>query len=188
VDGYDRLVPSAERAAADDMVRTCAGRRGREGFVDLDVSSRLRGVVMRLSRQLNASATHQGLTPSQASALGLITFRGPLSLSELAALEGLNPTMVSRIVGRLDELGLIRRTPNPQDLRSALVEVTDSGRAANERIRTERGQALSACFGRLTESDRDVIVAALPALESLAEELIAAASSDQTGSAQEGHR
>jgi DNA-binding MarR family transcriptional regulator len=156
--------------------------------MDLDVSARLRGVVMRLSRQLNVSATHQGLTPSQASALGLITFRGPLSLSELAGLEGLNPTMVSRIVGRLDELGLIRRTPNPQDLRSALVEVTETGRTANERIRTERSRVLSDCFGRLPAAEQQAIVAALPALESLAEELIATSSAGPTGTVQEGRR
>ncbi|MBO0811359.1 MAG: MarR family transcriptional regulator [Microlunatus sp.] len=140
--------------------------------MDLDVSARLRGVVMRLSRQLNASATHVGLTPSQASALGLISHRGPLSLSELAAIEGLNPTMVSRIVGRLDELGLISRRQNPQDLRSAVVEVTEAGRQASERVRGERGKVLSACFEQLERSEQDAVVTALPALEALAEKLI----------------
>lgn len=140
--------------------------------MDLDVSARLRGVVMRLSRQLNASATHEGLTPSQASALGLINHRGPLSLSELAAIEGLNPTMVSRIVGRLDALGLISRRQNPQDLRSAMVEITDPGRQATERIRGERGKVLSDCFENLSQSDQDAVVTALPAMEALAEQLI----------------
>lgn len=149
--------------------------------MDLDISARLRRVVLRLSRQLNVSATHEGLTPSQASALGLITFRGPLNLSELAAIEGLNPTMVSRIVGRLDELGLIRRTPNPRDLRSALVEITEQGRAANDRIRAERGRVLLACLGRLPVADRDAIVAVLPALEALAEELTTTSSSRSAG-------
>jgi DNA-binding MarR family transcriptional regulator len=143
--------------------------------VDLDVSARLRGVVMRLSRQLNASAAHEGLTPSQASALGLIRNRGPLSLSELAAIEGLNPTMVSRIVGRLDELGLISRRQNPQDLRSALVEVTENGRQVHERVRAERGKVLSACLEQLSRPDQRAIVGALPALEALAEQLIGSA-------------
>jgi DNA-binding MarR family transcriptional regulator len=139
--------------------------------IDVDAVARLRGVIARLSRQLNASATHEGLTPSQASALGLITFRGPLSLTELADLEGLNPTMVSRIVGRLDELELIQRRQNPQDLRAALVEVTRSGQAMNERIRDERGNVVSGCLDRLPAAQRSAIVAALPGLESLAEEL-----------------
>ena len=137
---------------------------------------------MRLSRQLNASATHEGLTPSQASALGLITFRGPLSLSELAGIEGLNPTMVSRIVGKLDELGLISRRQNPQDLRSALVEITDAGRQANERVRGERSKVLSTCFEQLSAADQDAVVTALPALEALAEQLISSAAGQPPGS------
>jgi DNA-binding MarR family transcriptional regulator len=140
--------------------------------VDLDVSARLRGVVMRLSRQLNASATHEGLTPSQASALGLINGRGPLSLSELAAIEGLNPTMVSRIVGRLDELGLISRRQNPQDLRSAVVEITDQGRQTHDRVRGERAKVLSDCLEELSSAEQQAVVTALPALEALAEQLI----------------
>jgi len=139
--------------------------------IDVDAVARLRGVIARLSRQLNASATHEGLTPSQASALGLIAWRGPLSLTELADLEGLNPTMVSRIVGRLDELELIQRKQNPQDLRAALVEITPSGQVINERIRAERGNVVSGCLDRLPAAQRTAIVAALPGLESLAEEL-----------------
>ncbi|WP_188893174.1 MarR family winged helix-turn-helix transcriptional regulator [Microlunatus endophyticus] len=136
------------------------------------MSARLRGVVMRLSRQLNASATHEGLTPSQASALGLINGRGPLSLSELAAIEGLNPTMVSRIVGRLDELGLISRRQNPQDLRSAVVEITDQGRQTHDRVRGERAKVLSDCLEELSAAEQQAVVTALPALEALAEQLI----------------
>jgi len=141
---------------------------------DRDVVARLRGVVAKLSRQLNASATHEGLTPSQASALGLITWRGPMSLTELAELEGLNPTMVSRIVGRLDELELIQRRQNPQDLCAALVEITPSGQAINERIRADRGSVGSGCLDRLSEDQRDAIITALPGLENLAEQLKAA--------------
>jgi DNA-binding MarR family transcriptional regulator len=136
--------------------------------MDVDVTARLRGVINKLSRQFNASATGEGLTPSQASALGLIAWRGPLSLAELADIEGLNPTMVSRIVGRLDEAGLARRVQNPQDLRSGLVEITEAGTAMHERIKTERGKVVAECLGRLPEADRGAIVAALPALEALA--------------------
>ena len=139
--------------------------------MDMDAVARLRGVIGKLSRQLNASATSEGLTPTQASALGLIAFRGPLSLAELAELEGLNPTMVSRVVGRLDEIALIRRMQNPQDLRAAMVEITPTGRSMNERIRAERGKVVSACLDRLSETEREAIIAALPALEALAEEL-----------------
>jgi DNA-binding MarR family transcriptional regulator len=136
--------------------------------MDVEVAARLRGVINKLSRQFNASATGEGLTPSQASALGLIAWRGPLSLAELADIEGLNPTMVSRIVGKLDEEGLARRVQNPQDLRSGLVEITEAGTAMHERIKAERGKVVAECFVRLPEAEREAIIGALPALEALA--------------------
>src|SRR5258708_39822269 len=87
--------------------------------MDADGVTRLRGVIARLARQLNASSTSEGLTPSQAPVLGLVGFRGPLSLGELAVLEGLNPTLLSRDVGRLQQLAHIHRIPHPARLRTA---------------------------------------------------------------------
>lgn len=139
--------------------------------MDADVAVRLRRVIAKLSRQLNASATNQGLTPAQASALGLIAGRGPLSLSQLTRIEGLNPTMMSRVVGRLDELGLILRTPDPRDLRAAMVEITDEGRRVGDRVRAERASVMSESCNRLSTPEADAIIAALPAFESLAAEL-----------------
>src|SRR5271169_3145184 len=85
---------------------------------------RLRRVVLRLARQMNAASVGEGLTPSQASVLGIVVNRGPLGLAELTEIEGLNPTTLSRVVGKLDSFGLIRRLRDPEDLRAARVEVT----------------------------------------------------------------
>ncbi len=138
----------------------------------LDVGASLRIVITKLSRQLNASASHEGLTPTQASVLGIIAFRGPISLSELTTIEALNPTLVSRVVGRLDELGLARRIPNENDLRSITLEATALGSETNERIRTARAQAVAESISGLSPAHREAIVAALPALEALGDELI----------------
>ena len=47
-------------------------------MLDVESATHLRGVVSRIARRLNASATSEGLTPTQASVLGLIAARGPL--------------------------------------------------------------------------------------------------------------
>src|SRR5258705_3429106 len=96
-------------------------------MVDTETLSQLRAVISKLARQFNATATGAGLTPTQASVLALIAARGPLGLTELAQLEGLNPTMLSRVVGKLTELGLIQRDPDPADLRAIQVEATAAG-------------------------------------------------------------
>jgi DNA-binding MarR family transcriptional regulator len=140
-------------------------------MTDTETLSTLRGVISKLARELNATATDEGLTPTQASVLGLIAFRGPLGLTELAQLEGLNPTMLSRVVGRLTELGLIQRDPNPDDLRAVRVEATDAGRQLHERVKLLRTEALGACLDQLPEKSARTIIDALPALDELAQTL-----------------
>lgn len=140
-------------------------------MVESETIARLRAAIARIARQLNASATAEGLTPTQASVLGLISARGPLGLAELAGLEGLNPTMLSRVVGKLTELELIRRHQDPADLRAVRVEATPKGRRLQTRIRTQRTRAVAECLDRLSEESTRRLLAALPAMEELAEEL-----------------
>ena len=135
---------------------------------------RLRRVILRLARQLNAASVGEGLTPTQASVLGIVTNRGPLGLTELTDIEGLNPTMLSRVVGKLDSFGLIRRLRDPDDFRAARVEVTPEGKQAYQRIAAERAAIVSERVAGLPPEQEAALVAALPALENLAEDLRAA--------------
>jgi DNA-binding MarR family transcriptional regulator len=135
---------------------------------------RLRRVILRLARQLNAASVGEGLTPTQASVLGIVTNRGPLGLTELTDIEGLNPTMLSRVVGKLDSFGLIRRLRDPDDFRAARVEVTPEGKQTYQRIAAERAAIVSERVAGLPPEQEAALVAALPALENLAEDLRAA--------------
>ena len=139
--------------------------------MDEDAAIRLRQVITKLARQLNVSSTGEGLTPSQASLLALVVGRGPLSISELTELEGLNPTMTSRVLGVLDTMGLIERIPDPSDLRSASITATREGRRIDERIKAERAAVVSAAIERLPAAQQKAVTAALPALEALRNEL-----------------
>jgi DNA-binding MarR family transcriptional regulator len=139
--------------------------------VDTDEATRLRRVIVRLARQFNAATTDEGLTPTQGSVLGLVVGRGPISLSALARIEGLNPTMLSRVVSKLDENGLIRRAADPADLRSAIVEVTPAGRRMSGRIKEQRAELVARCLDRLPAEQVGQLAASLPALEELADEL-----------------
>jgi DNA-binding MarR family transcriptional regulator len=141
--------------------------------LDIETASRLRAVIGRLHRRLRktASSAAAGLTPTQISVLLLVSRTGPLRLSELATAEGLNPTMVSRIVGDLAEGGLLERVSDTGDRRAAWVKATGSGKRLAERMRRERTDALNGALTELSEPDRAVVERALPALELLAEQL-----------------
>jgi DNA-binding MarR family transcriptional regulator len=135
--------------------------------LDAETAARLRAVVGKLARRLNALTRGSGLTPSQLSALGVIARNGPVRLSELAEIESMNPTMLSRVVAALDEAGLVRRKADPQDRRAGLLEVTASGRRTHDRLRDERGRVLTDGLVQLADAELAAVEAALPALEAL---------------------
>lgn len=139
--------------------------------MDDDGAIRLRRVIAKLARQLNSSSTGAGLTPSQASVLGLIVARGPLGLAELGDLEGLNPTMLSRVISRLTTMDMIERIPDPEDLRSASVISTPVGQEVDRQIKARRAAAVSRCMDMLPAAEAAAVTDALPALEKLAERL-----------------
>jgi DNA-binding MarR family transcriptional regulator len=139
--------------------------------MDVELVARLRGVISKLARQLNATSTDEGLTPTQYSVLGLIAVRGPLGLTELTELEGLNPTMLSRVVRKLDDEGLISRRTDLSDQRAVRVQVTPAGTEVHQRIRTQRTQVLYDCLERLPAEVTDELLRAVPMLEAVAKEL-----------------
>ena len=135
---------------------------------DAEAADRLRAAIGKLSRRLRTTVASGGLTPSQTSVLFTVVRRGPLGLSELAEVEAMNPTMLSRMTAQLGELGLIRREPRPDDRRAATVVATAAGRRLRQRVHIERARVLSEYVHGLEEAERDALLRAIPALEVLA--------------------
>jgi DNA-binding MarR family transcriptional regulator len=142
-------------------------------LLDLDTAARLRTVIGRLSRRLRqtSAAADAGLTPTRTSVLLTVVRLGPMRLSELAGSEGINPTMLSRVIADFAEAGLLERISDQGDRRAAWVKATEAGRRVAERIRRERTDALTVALEGCSDSDRQRIEAAIPALERLAERL-----------------
>jgi len=78
---------------------------------------------------------------------------------------------VSRIIKVLDEGGLIRRMPDPNDLRAARLAATPMGEQVHDRVRAQRTQVLSERLGQLPPEIAETLLAAVPAMEALAEEM-----------------
>ncbi len=138
-----------------------------ETVIDADSVARLRATIGRLARQMRVSATHAGLTPTQMSVLNSVVRHGPLRLAELQSIEAVNPTMLSRIVGKLEEAGLISRVGEPHDRRVVTVGVTAAGRQIQEQVRDERNRTLTLLLEALPTEQAQAVLAALPALEAL---------------------
>jgi DNA-binding MarR family transcriptional regulator len=141
--------------------------------LDLDTAARLRASIGKLARRLRptAAGAAAGLTPTRISVLFSITRLGPIRLSELAEVEGLNPTMLSRVIADFADSGLVTRVCDPEDRRAALVEATAAGRKLCARMRAERTDVLEVALASLGEDDRRAVEQALPVLEELAQGL-----------------
>jgi DNA-binding MarR family transcriptional regulator len=139
--------------------------------VDAENVTRLRRVIGRLARLLNAAPVSENLTPTQASVLGIVAYRGPVGMTELADIEGLNPTMLSRVVAKLVDEGLVTRLPNPADQRAVQLQATDTGREVQLRIIRSRTDTVARILDGLSPDATVALLDALPALEALAEGL-----------------
>lgn len=161
----DTAGPQAEQQGAEPQTS--------EQTAELQTAQRLRTVITRANRLLGTTETGRAadLPPARVSVLLAVEHRGPLRLSQVVARERLNPTMLSRVIGHLVQDGLIVRSNDPDDRRSAWLTVTDQGRTLARQIRAERTTAVQGALDRLSESERAAVAAALPALEAFNEVL-----------------
>jgi DNA-binding MarR family transcriptional regulator len=139
--------------------------------VEIETAARLRAAIGRLSRRLRptAAGTAAGLTPTRVTVLLDVVRREQARLADVASAEGINPTMLSRVIADLVEAGLVERTSDEHDRRTVWVRATPAGRRLAERMRRERTDAVNLALEGLTEAERATVQRALPALEALAE-------------------
>jgi DNA-binding MarR family transcriptional regulator len=71
------------------------------------------------------------------------------------------------LVNRLSAAELAERVPDPTDRRAVLVRITDAGRAVLTERRDARARLLHDRLVQLDDADRELLMAALPALERL---------------------
>ena len=137
-----------------------------------DSAARLRMAIVRTSRRLRQEAAGAvgELTPTSAAALVTVERHGPLTPSELAAIERVKRPTATRTLRVLTEAGLVERTPDPEDGRSALVSITAAGRDRLRRMRGRKNAYLARRMRDLPESDVVTLERAAEILEGILEE------------------
>ncbi|WP_295836628.1 MarR family transcriptional regulator [uncultured Microbacterium sp.] len=76
-----------------------------------------------------AERVSPGMLPATFKALSVVSRFGPLTLSALAERLTADKGFLSRAISELEDLGLVTRTPDPNDGRSRLITVTELGHA-----------------------------------------------------------
>ncbi len=123
----------------------------------------------RASAERLARAVHPDLEPSAYPLLAWIAREPDIRASELAEHIGVGRGTMSRQLGRLEQLGLIERRPDPEDSRGQLIRVTEEGGRRVAAARTARRAYLGRVLEEWTPDERGALADQLHRLnESLA--------------------
>lgn len=143
-DRVDRLLAKLGAAGADIDLEV-------EGIVD-----RVSGINKRVRHALKETLAEYGVTPEDWGVLTTLYLGEDhcSSPGDLAAdLELSSGAMTSRI-DRLEQMGYVRRLPDPKDRRGVLVELTGQGREAWERAISVQGRKESFFASALSKSEQ----------------------------------
>ncbi len=132
----------------------------------------LRVTIARIYRALRLSTTST-ITPSQVSVLFRVEQSEPVRMGVLAHLERITPATLSKVIDSLEALELVEREPDPLDGRVTLIRVSATGRRLIESQRAATTRALEEALDQMDRGHRELLLESLPALEGLAEILLA---------------
>jgi DNA-binding MarR family transcriptional regulator len=123
----------------------------------LDIATRLHSAAIRLLRGVRIADAETGLSAPKLSALSVLVFGGPQSLTSLARAEQVTAPTMSKLAADLEAEGLIAKRVDRHDKRAVRLEVTAKGRALMEEGRRRRLALLTRRMARLGAAERAVL-------------------------------
>ena len=127
--------------------------------------SSIHSAAIHLLRRVQVVDAEMGISSARASALSVLVFGGPKTLTELARAEQVSPPTMSRLVTAMEAEGLIRRQPHEEDARAIRLHATPKARRILERGRARREQVLEELFAPLSAADRGAVARAAAIIE-----------------------
>ncbi|MFZ4517430.1 MAG: MarR family winged helix-turn-helix transcriptional regulator [Microthrixaceae bacterium] len=153
-------------AAPASRAATAVPDAAAAGAPPQDVAPRLQMVVTRLARRMRREAGSE-MTPSQLSVLASIHRHGPITLGDLAGCERVAPPTITKVVGKLEEDGLVQRITDAADRRVVRVITTTAGDHLVTSNRARKVAWLDERIEALPARDRARLAGAVQVLERL---------------------
>lgn len=132
-----------------------------------DLQRILAKLVVVLRRSDNQAGSRPDLTLAQLSILLTLLDSGPIRMTELAARERVRTPTTTVAIRRLENLGLVKRSRDPSDMRAVLVEVTPEGLVQHGEALAARRAYLAALLTNLSGEELRDLAKALKPLERL---------------------
>jgi DNA-binding MarR family transcriptional regulator len=117
----------------------------------------MREAITKVNRRLRQTRPLGDMTVAQISAMQSLQAAGALTPRELAEAERVQPPTMTRIIARLEERGLIQRTPHPTDGRQAILAPSPAGRQMLAEYQRARDEWLAQRVARLSAEERDTL-------------------------------
>jgi len=133
-----------------------------------ELADRLHSAAIHLLRRLRPADDAAGLTAPKMSALSVLVFGGPATLSRLAQLEQVRPPTMTRLVTELERQGLVERRADPDDRRVAWIHPTENARKILLEGRARRVARLENDLRQLRPAEFKRLAQALELLERVA--------------------
>lgn len=113
----------------------------------------LHSFAIRLLRRARAADKASGLSPERLSALSVLVFVGPQTVSALAEMESVSLPAISRTARGLEAEGLVSRTRAPGDQRLVRLSATAKARRLVLAGRARRVAAVAAALQSLSADE-----------------------------------
>ena len=131
------------------------------------LADRLHSLAIHLLRRVRRGDDAAGLSAPRLSALSVVIYRGPISLTELAKAESVTAPTMTRLVQALVKAGLVEKSVDETDNRAVLLRATDAGRQTLGLARARRLAAIEELLARLDPDDASSVERAVSLLEPL---------------------
>ncbi len=123
----------------------------------------LRQVRDGLMRRLDQAMT--GLEPelgfSHYLGMKALAYMAPCTANELAQAIDQNPSAVTRLLDKLEDLGWVRREAHAQDRRALQIVLTDDGRALWQQLKQRGDDAIADALRDLSAEEREQLFSLL---------------------------
>ncbi len=131
-------------------------------------ASEIRMATFRLARRLRAQRAVDSMSDGQFAVLAGLKIHGPRTLGELAELERVTPPSMNRTVNCLQQSGYLTRTPDDDDRRKVIIDLTPEGRDVVEETTRRRDAWLEQVLASLGPAQRAALVEAAEIMREVA--------------------
>jgi DNA-binding MarR family transcriptional regulator len=136
-----------------------------------ELSSSLRAVVSSLHKGLRKQADSvKEYSMTEVETISHLFRSSPLLPTELAGLTRITTQSMSQILKKMEQQGIIKRTPSKKDRRKVYISLTPFGKKMVEKVKYDKDEWLKGAIEKaLTAKEKELLEKVLPLLNKLVE-------------------